>query len=117
MVQVEGTGRFKFGGNDVGETPGKDIEFRSFYPVSDVNTYRPTAMSQPMSGAVRHKVFTPFLAKATVDSVMWRKGELLLIVLSRWAELDDENTVRFLDVDNRTISAIYRTKNLMVLVE
>ena len=117
MVQVDGTGRFTFGGDDNEEIPKKDVEFRSYYPFADVNTYRPTAMAQPMSGAVRHKVFTPFLAKATIDSILWRKGELLLIVLSRWAELDDKNTVLFLDEDNKTCSAIYRTKNLMVLVE
>lgn len=116
LVQIDGTQRFTFGGAGTDEVPFKDAEFRSSYPVSDPNTYRPTAMAQPLSGVVRHKTFTPMLVKASSDCALWRKGELLLVVLVRWAEIDEENTVRFLDTDNRTCAAVYRTKNLMVLV-
>lgn len=116
LVQIDGTQRFDFGGTGTDEVPFKDAEFRVSYPVSDPNTYRPTAMAQPLSGVVRHKTFTPMLVKASADCALWRKGELLLVVLVRWAEIDEENTVRFLDTDNRTCAAVYRTKNLMVLV-
>jgi len=40
---------------------------------------------------------------------------VLLVVISRFAELDEENTVRFLDTDNRSCAAIYRTKGLLLL--
>jgi len=60
-------------------------------------------------------VFTPFLARATEDNLLFRKDEVLLLVLSRWAELDAENTVRFTDTDNRTCVGVYRTRSLLVL--
>jgi hypothetical protein len=49
---------------------------------------------------------------------LFRRSELLLVVLSRFAELDDDNTVRFVDPaeDNRTCAAVYRTRNLLLTV-
>jgi len=110
------------GGVNNPELPRKDVEFRAFYPFADDEAYRPTIMSQPVSGAVRHKVFMPMLARATEDAkgsangLLWRKNELLLVVFSRFAELDAENTIRFVDTDNRTAAAVYRTKNLLIVV-
>jgi hypothetical protein len=104
---------YSFGGAP--NPPDKDIEFRAFYPFSDATAYRPTVMSQPLSGAVRHKVFTPFLARVTEDSLLFRENEVLLLVLSRWAELDEDNTIRFTDTDNRTCVGVYRTRNLLLL--
>lgn len=95
--------------------PDKDIEFRAFYGFADDTAYRPTMMSQPLSGSVRHKVFTPFLARAAEDTLLFRKNEILLLVLTRWAELDAQNTVLFTDTDNRTCVGVYRTRNLLVL--
>lgn len=113
LVPSDETEVLSFGG--ALNPPTKDIEFRAFYGFADDTAYRPTIMSQPLSGAVRHKVFTPFLARAMEDTRLYRKNEILLVVLSRWAELDDENTVRFVDTDNRTCAAVYRTKNLLLL--
>lgn len=108
-VPVDGTGSFTFTGRD------KDTEFRTFYSVSDPASYRPTVFAQPHSNIVRHKVWMPFLARASENTPLWRKNEILLIVLSRWAELDEENTIRFTDTDNRSAAAIYRTKGLLLL--
>lgn len=111
-----------FGGNVNGQPPQKDAEFRAYYPYADATTYRPTVLSQPLFGATRHKVMVPFLAKAIEDvpgvsgGVLFRKGEVLLVVLTRLAELDDENNVRFLDVENRTSAALYRTRNMLLVV-
>lgn len=104
------TGRFTFTGKS------KDVEFRAFYEMADTSTYRPTIMATGLSDVSRHKVFIPLLAKAVEDTVLYRKGEVLLIVLSRWAELDAENSIRFVDVDNRTCAALYRTQNLLLCV-
>ena len=111
FVPMVGTGDFTF------QTKNKDIEFRSFYEMADPTAYRPTMFSQELSGVVRHKVFTPFLARATQDSVLYRKNEVVLVVLSRWAELDEDNTVRFSDTTNRGAAAIYRTRNHLIIVE
>ena len=109
MVPADGTGTFTLSQADT------DIEFRSHYKVSDVNAYRPTMFSQPLSSAQRHKVWFPFLAVSTADYSGWRKGEVLLLVVTRFAELDDENTVRFTDTGNTTCVAVYRTKGLLMV--
>lgn len=124
FVQQDIQNTVTFGGLANDEKPRKDAEFRAYYPFADDQAYRPTIMAQPLSGAVRHKVFVPFLARATEDvpgvagGVMYRKSELLLIVLSRFAELDDNNNVLFVDPagDNRTLAAVYRTRNLLLTV-
>jgi hypothetical protein len=124
FVQADGQDILQVGGPAAGEQPRKDAEFRSYYPFADDTTYRPTIMSQPLYGAVRHKVFAPLLCRATEDvpnvsgGLLYRKNELLLVVLTRFAELDDENTVRFTDpaVDNRTCAAVYRTRNMLMVV-
>jgi len=111
FVPVDGTTAFTF------DTTGKDLEFRAFYEAADTTAYRPTMFSQELSGVVRHKVCTPFLARITADSVLYRKNEVVLVVLSRWAQLDADNTVRFADTDNRGAAAIYRTRNHLIIVE
>jgi len=124
FVQQDVQGDAVFGGSANDEKPRKDAEFRAYYPFADDSSYRPTVMAQHLSGAVRHKCFTPFLARAAEDvagvdgGLLFRKSELLLIVLSRFAELDDENNVRFEDpiADNRTLAAVYRTRNLLLTV-
>lgn len=99
------------------EDLGEDGEFRAHYKITDSNSYRPTAMAQPLSGPSTHKVYFPFLAVASEDSVLYRKNEVLLVVVSRFAILDSDNVVRFTDVDNRTCAAIYRTMGLLLLSE
>jgi len=124
FVQIDGQDILELGGVGGDEPPRKDAEFRAYYPFSDDDAYRPTAMSQPLSGAVRHKVFAPVLCRATEDvpgvtgGLLYRKNELLLVVFSRFAELDEENTVRFIDpkADNRTGAGVYRTRNMLLVV-
>ena len=112
MVPMDQTGEITFGSGDI------DIEFRAAYKVANVSTYRPSMFAQPLSNATRHKVWVPFLAVATTDSALWRKNELLLIVVTRFAELDAENTVRFVDSSNTTCAGVYRTGgHLMIASE
>lgn len=115
FIPVDGTGTFSFG--DGSNPPKVDLEFRAFYDFADDTVYRPTAMAQPLSNAARHKSFTAMLVRALDDSLLFRRGEVLVIVLSRFAELDAENTVRFQDTDNRTCAAVYRTRNLLLISE
>lgn len=94
----------------------KDVEFRAFYGGVDPASYRPTAMAQPLSSAARHKAFTAMLVRATVDSTLFRKDEVLLIVISRFGEMDVDNMVLFAGVGNRTSASVYRTRNLLAIV-
>jgi hypothetical protein len=122
FVQADIQNVSTFGGTGNEEKPRTDAEFRAYYPFADDTTYRPTILSQPLHGSTRHKVMVPFLAKAIEDvpgaddGVLYRKGELLLVVLTRFAEMDDENNVRFLDLNNRAAAALYRTRNLLLVV-
>lgn len=109
IVPVDGNSEFAFQDLDV------DPEFRLHYKFVDNTAYRPTAMAQPLSSVCTHKVFFPFLARSTVDNVYFRKGEVLLVVVSRFAILDADNTVVFSDTGNRTCAAIYRTHGLLLL--
>jgi len=122
FVPAARTEDMTFGGPAVGELPRKDVEFRAYYPFVNDETYRPTVMSQPLSGVTRHKVFTPMLVRAIEQAqghdggILWRKNEVLLVVFSRFAELDEENNVRFTETDNTTAAAVYRTKNLLLVM-
>jgi hypothetical protein len=109
MVPVDSTDAMTFTSADT------DIEFRSHYKVSDPASYRPAIFAQPLSNIQRHKVWAPFLAVATEDGDLWRKNEVLLMVITRFAELDDENTVRFVDTGNTSCVAVYRTRGLILM--
>ena len=115
FVQADATGTLQFG--DATRPPRTDVELRTFYPFASPETYRPTVMSQNMSGVVRHKVMFPILARTLQDSKMFRKGELVLVVLTRWAQIDDDNTIRFVDENNSTCAAVYRTKGMLLTVD
>jgi len=108
MVQMDPVVNVEFSGKDT------DIEFRSHYQVANPLSYRPTAMAQPLSGIATHKVWLPFLAVSTVDCPLYRKGEVLLVVITRYATVDAENTVAF-DSGTTVCAAVYRTSGLLLL--
>lgn len=121
FIKIDGTDILTIGGPAAGEFPVKDAEFRAFYPYTDDQAYRPTAMTQSLSGAVRHKAYTAILGRVVEDNpgvaggVLFRTDEVLLIVFNRFAELDENNDIRFIDTDNRTCAGIYRTRNLLLI--
>lgn len=115
MVVADSTTDWEVGGTVATEVPFADTEFRAVFPYINQDSSRPTSMAQPLSNVARHKVFVPSLVRARQDSALFRKDEVLLIVLTRWAELDEENTIRFTDTGNRTGAAVYRTKNLLLV--
>jgi hypothetical protein len=117
-IPADGTQGYTLGGVNADQTPIQDVEFRVAYPIVNETTYRPSAFAQPLSGINRHKVFFPMLARSRQDSALFRKDELLLVVITRWAELDADNTIKFLDVenDNRACAGVYRTRGLLLLV-
>lgn len=109
QVPVDPNSPFTFSGR------GQDSEFRLHYKMADTGAYRPTAMAQPLSGVATHKVWLPFLAEAAEDNVYFRRGEVVLVVVSRYALLDGENVVRFVDGGTDTCAAVYRTRGLLLL--
>jgi len=116
LVVADGSTNWQVGGTPTTEVPFKDTEFRAIFPFVNKDEARPTPMGQPMSNVVRHKVFVPALVRSLQDSALFRKDEVLLVVLTRWAILDAENSVKFTDAGNNTSgAAIYRTKNLLLV--
>jgi len=136
MIQADQQPTWTLGGDDAYQKPYKDNEFRALYPyVTGLNGYRPTIMAQPLFGSTRHKVFVPVLARVketvpgALNGILFRQDELVLVVLTRFAELDEDNHIRFVgglasdgsegDTDayaNRTCAAVYRTRNLLLTV-
>lgn len=121
FIQADGQNVLQMGGAAVPRKPVADAEFRAYYPFMANWVYRPSIMSQSLGGAVRHKVLFPFLARVVEEvhgsagGILFRKNEVALVVLSRFAVLDDDNTIRFTDSSNTTCAAVYRTRNLLLI--
>jgi len=111
LLRADANGTFTFTDIDA------DVEFRAAYKTADPTAYRPTAAAQKLGGVMAHKCFFPFLARAESDNELFRAGEVLLIVVSRFGILDDDNTVRFTDSNNETCAAVYKTRGLFILAE
>jgi hypothetical protein len=102
---------------DAGRPPMLDAELRAYYDFVNAGGYKSTAMAQPLSGSTRHKVFTTMLARPVTPSLLFRQGELILLVFSRLAVLDADNKIVVADpiVGSPTSQvAVFRTKNLIL---
>lgn len=94
-----------------------DAEFRAFYDFANAGGYKPTVMAQPLSGAARHKVWTTMLVRPRSPSLLFRDGELILLVFARFAALDPDNKVVVASPmvpPPTSVIAVYRTKNLLL---
>lgn len=116
LVPADGSTNWTIGGTPITDVPFKDTEFRAVYPVINRTTARPTPIGQGMSNVVRHKVFVPALVRSLQDSVLFRKDELLLLVMTRWAILDANNDITFADAGSTSGVGVFRTKNLLMTV-
>lgn len=106
-VQADGQGDL------ILQNPTLDAEFRTHFPVTEADAYQPTMIAQPLKGPARHKVMLPYLCKVKLDDVLFRAGEVVLVVLTRYADMDAENKIAF--VGNESCAAVYRTKNLLLM--
>lgn len=89
-----------------------DIEGRSFFKSVSGSTYIPNAFAQDLSDPKKHKVVLPMLCELTNDSSFGFKGQLLLVLLVRWALFDETNGV-FFNMDltqNTTVASVFRVK-------
>ena len=93
-------------------TPGVDVEGRSFFKAVPGGTYIPNAYSQGLANAVRHKNLLPVLCELAADSTLGFRGQLVLILLVRYALFDEINGV-FFNSDqtvNTTVASVFRIK-------
>lgn len=88
-----------------------DIEGRTYFK-SVPGGYIPSSAAQPLSDARRHKNVQPILAELTSDGTLGRKGQIVLILISRYAEMDASNMVAFRTslAANTTCASVYRVK-------
>lgn len=113
LVQMDVSGTIQLG--DAGRGPDLDPEFRTYYDTANPTGYRPAAMATGLLGAARHKAWVALLVRTETDTRLFRRGELIVMVVSRLAPLDHRNTVAFTDVGGaRTVAALYRTQNLLL---
>lgn len=94
-------------------TPGDvDAEGRSYYKEAAFGLYVPNAFSQELSDPKRHKVLLPVLAELTATTPWGYPGQLFLLMLSRWALFDEDNSVIFDSnlLNNTTTASVYRLK-------
>lgn len=94
-------------------SPGDiDVENRSFFKTVPGGSYMPNAYSQDLSDPAKHKVVYPFLAELSASSTLGVKGQLVLVLLTRWALFDETNAV-FFDADltqSTTSASVFRIK-------
>ncbi len=93
---------------DVGDI---DIEGRSYFKTVPYPGYVPNAYAQGLSNPKRHKVVLPLLAELTSTSPLGYPGQLVLVLLIRYA-FDATNGVAF-DFDatqNTTVASVFRIK-------
>jgi hypothetical protein len=117
MVPMDGTAPLTLG--DAGRPPLVDFEFRAYYDFVNAGGYKSTVMAQPLSGSARHKVFTTMLARVTDRTLLFRPGEIILLVFSRLAMLDADNKVVVADPffgTSTSVVGVFRTKNLLLTV-
>jgi len=99
-------------GIGVQRNPGDvDAEGRSYYK-SPSNNYYMVAVGPTMSDPKKHKNLVSIVCELPADSTLGFKGQLVLLVMSRWAVFDDANSVGFTSssTTNTTAASVYRLK-------
>ena len=88
-----------------------DAEGRTFFK-SVPSGYIPNAFAQDFSDPKKHKVIQPMLAELPTASAYGHKGQLVLILLIRWAVFDEDNGVYFVNdlTQNTTTASVFRIK-------
>jgi hypothetical protein len=88
-----------------------DIEGRTYFKTVPPG-YVPNAYAQDLSNPDRHKDIFAFLAELAADGPLGHRGQLVLILLLRYALFDENNGV-FFDADlnnNTTTASVFRVK-------
>lgn len=88
----------------------KDADSRVLYNTFDlVATY-----TTPLSSATVHKTVLPLLCKVKTGSVLFREGEVVMVIYSRLSNLEGSN---YIAPNDRSVVSVYATKNRIVVGE
>lgn len=88
-----------------------DVEGRSFFKTVPAG-YIPNAYAQDLSDPKRHKDILPMLCELAADSPLGFRGQLVLVLLIRYALFDETDGVFFNPdlTQNTTTAAVFRLK-------
>jgi len=92
-----------------------DVEGRTFFSSVPAG-YMPNAYAQDLSNADRHKNVLPILAELAADNPLGHRGQLVIVLLVRYAVFDETNAV-FFDSNlnaNTTTASVFRVKGLLL---
>lgn len=95
-----------------GRAPGDtDVEGRTFYKTTP--GYKMLAVGPALSDPKKHKNLLPVLCEVPSNYPFAYRGQLVLVLLSRWASFDDSNSVGFHSdlAQNTTSASVYRLKS------
>ena len=91
-------------------TVDKDADSRVLYNTFDlVATY-----TTPLSSATVHKTVLPLLCKVKTSSVLFREGEVVMVIYSRLSEIEGSN---YIAPNDRSVVSVYATKNRIIIGE
>lgn len=96
---------------EFGRAPGDaDIEGRTYYKSS--TGYGFLAIGPTLSDPKKHKNLIPILCELPADNTFGKKGQIVLVLISRWAIFDHSNMVGFDSTlsQNYTSASVYRVK-------
>ena len=70
-----------------------DAEGRSYFKEVPSAAYIPSAFAQPMKAPEPHRAVLPMLAELSVDTAFGMKGQLVLVVFTKWYNADALTTL------------------------
>lgn len=117
-VPVRDAGVLTAGGLRPGALPRRDAEGRAYYPAADLAGMPVGAAAQPLAGPSRHRVAVPLLCRVLRDAwtssggLLLRRSEVVLLVLVRYADLDEFADVEVgpLGTPLKSAAAIYKVE-------
>lgn len=97
-------------------SPGDvDVESRTYYSGASSTGYLPNAYAASFSSAGRHKNILPVLAELPQDTAFGLKGQIVVVLLVRYAHIDAINGVFFDPTSaNTTCASVFRVKGLLL---
>jgi len=117
MLPMDGTGGITL------TTPDLDNEGRVVFKQTATGEYKPSAYAKNLDDLAAHKNALPMLARVVEGNDLFRKGEIVLVVITRLSERPDlvvgseKNQVLFSPSEDRTVACVYRTQNLLLGAE
>ncbi len=99
-------------GLTLSRAPGEaDAEGRTFYKQVS-GTYLPMAVGATLSDPKKHKNVLPVLCEVAVDGPFGKKGQMVLVLMTRWGAFDDSNSIMFNNTlaANTTCASVFRLK-------